>query len=340
VNVARAAVRPIAVRWPARLRLPRPSWPDPVRGLRWLRASMLAMIVACAALCGLVAYQGHRELTAADGPGAQVIADVNQAYRALVKANADALTNIRIGDASLIGPSRAFVTDMSAANGELALSTRDNVAGARGAMMIHFTEGLLSSYSAQIALASVDSGGSPMLGRADVSAASGTLKQAEQSLSGGGDLGLAAQSLYAHGGLRQAEQSAVRADLHSRWLGSRDVWPLLLAPFLVLLLLAAGTSRVLWQGFRRVLSVRLVIALALTLGLICVVTHLTAKDAARSRRTLHALLAHASHPPGTAPATTAYSLWPLEAGLILAVGAAVLAFAAYRPRLEEYRYRP
>jgi hypothetical protein len=36
----------------------------------------------------------------------------------------------------------------------------------------------------------------------------------------------------------------------------------------------------------------------------------------------------------------AYNPWTLAAGLVLAGAAAALVYAACRPRLEEYRYRP
>jgi hypothetical protein len=332
MNVARSAVRPIAMRWPARLSLPRPAWPDPVRGLRWLRAGVLAMIATCAALCLLVTYQGHRELATATGPGARAIIDVNRARHALFLAGQDVRGNFAIGDASLASAGSPFTVELAAANHDLSQAAEANIAGPLGTARIQFAQSLLANYSDEIAQADADAVSSSKLGLADVLAtegSSGILRQAELSLTNS-----------AVGTPRLAERNAVREAMRSRWLGTGDVWPVLLAPFLAILLLAGGTTGLLWRGFRRVLSVRLVIALGLTLGLVVLIAQLTVYDASRANSVLSGALDQTWRASVTPPTSTAYSPWSLALGLLLVIGAAVLAYSSYQPRIEEYRYRP
>jgi hypothetical protein len=318
------AIRRPAAPWYARA--------HPVRWLRWLRTGMLTLILVAGLLCLLVGYQAHREITTATGHGAQAISEVRTAYTELTRADQAVASSFRTGDVALVGPGAIYSDDVTAASQDLVLAAGDNVAGFDGTNTIQFAEGLLGTYGDLIQQASTDLAGS------NRTLALAELGYAHDLLGQTGGL------LDVLNGLRQSERAAVTADLGSRWLGPGDFWWLLLAPFLAMLLLAAGTSYVLWHGFRRLLSVRLTSALVLTLALVALVASLTVHDGGQAKAFIGGRLAsQASLTPAQAPRATdvsfAYSPWTLAAGLVLAGGAGILAFAAYWPRLDEYRYR-
>jgi hypothetical protein len=330
----------LARRWHARVRQVRP-----VRWLRWLRAGMLAMIIVTGLLCLLVTYQAHREITTVTGNGAQAIAEVDAASAALTRANAAVTQTFRIGDVPMVGSGASYTDDITAATQGLVLAAEHNVAGVQGADTIQFAEGLLVTYAGEVQQATADFAGSgnKTLALAELGYASNQLGEIRDVLT---ELSL-------------AEQRAVRADLDSWSLRPRDFWWLLLAPFFVALLLAAGTSYALWRGFRRVLSVRLIAAGALTLGLTVLVASLNVHDGGRTRAFINGpFTSYSQHiltqsipaaasadaqaaippPPTAADVGFAYSQWLLGAGLVLTVGAGILSQAAYWPRLDEYRY--
>jgi len=322
----------------ARLTRPVPSWyarVHPVRWLRWLRAGMLALILVAALLCLLVTYQAHREITIAAGHGAEAIAELNAAHLGLTAADTAVASSFRTGDVALVGPGAAYEDAITTASQQLVLAAENNVAGIQGANKIQFAEGLLVTYTDLVQQASTDfagSGGGRTLAMAELGYASGLLHQ-----KGG--------ILYVLNDLRRAEQATVTADLRSRWLGPGDFWWLLLAPFLAMLLLAAGTSYVLWHGFRRALSVRLTAALVLTLGLVVLVASLNVHDGGQAKAYIDSRLASRTQltlaeATDATGAGLAYSPWTLAAGLVLAGGASILAYSSYWPRLYEYRYRP
>jgi hypothetical protein len=367
----------------------------PVRWLRWLRDGMLTVIAVAGLLCLLVTYQAHREITAATGRAATAITEVNAAYTQLVEANSELVTSFHSGDVAIAGTGATYDLDITAASQDLVIAAGDNAAGANGAQLIQFADGLLGTYTGMVEQASTDS-----------ASGMGTTLPIAGLLSASGQM---SSILAGLAGLRQAEQGALTADLGSQWLTPGDVWWLLLAPFFAMLLLAAGTSYALWRGFRRILSVRLTAALVLTLGLIGLVAVLNVHDAGQARESVTGPLswqtdltsAKAAHQdlggqqmlremvgvacPPDAPSICvtiagdqriekamsarlrpvaqaagpdaagiltsefhtdaadtgfAYNPWTLAAGLVLAGAAAALVYAACRPRLEEYRYRP
>jgi hypothetical protein len=394
-----------ATRWPAARALVRSVTPwfastHPVRWLRWLRDGMLAMILAAGLLCLLVTYQAHREITVATGRGALAITEVDAAYVALTQANKAVVTSFQADKMALIGPGAAYQGYITTASQDLILAARNNIAGPESASAIQFADGLLDTYMEQIRRASVDAA-------SDTSAAPQITQPDPLALAefrGGADLlnqreGIRSVLL----GLGESEQQAVQqADPGSRWLGPGEVWWLLLAPLLVMLILVVCTSYALRRGFRRILSARHIAALVLTLGLVVLVAALNMHDGEQSRAAIRSVLILRTHslanassvdlqgqqrlnrmvvgkcptpttatcsaavqiqpvapdrpaardrqatgtrPPGlpAVPAAgtgLAYSPWTLGAGLALAAGASLLAYAAYRPRLEEYRYRP
>lgn len=139
--------------------------------------------------------------------------------------------------------------------------------------------------------------------------------------------------------LLQTELTGVTAELDSRWLGPGDIWWLLLAPFLVLLLLAARTSYVLWHGFRRVLTGRLTVAVAAMLGLIVLVASLNVHDGGQAKAFVAAAVSSTQASEAT-DVSFAVSPPALAAWLLLIIAALAFGYAAYRPRLDEYRYQP
>jgi hypothetical protein len=310
----------------------------PVRWLRWLRTGMLTLILVAGLLCLLVAYQAHREITTATGDGVQAISEVRAAYTELFLGDKAVTLSFSTGDVALVGPGATYSDDVTAARQDLVLAAGDlaagdNADGFDGTNTIQFAEGLLGTYGDLVQQASTDLADSnKTLAMAELGYAHVLLDDEP------GDL------LYVLSNLRESEQAAVTADLGSRWLRPGDFWWLLLAPFLAMLLLAAGTSYVLWHGFRRLLSVRLTSALVLTLALVALVASLTVHDGGQAKAFIDGRLAsQVSLTPAQAPRATgasfAYSPWTLAAGLVLAGGAGILAFAAYWPRLDEYRYR-
>jgi hypothetical protein len=301
-----------------------------VRWLRWLRTGTLTLILAAGLLCLLAVYQAHREIITATGHGVQAISEVGTASAELTQADDAVAGSFKADDVALVGPGSAYANAITTASQELVLAAGNNVAGIDGSSTIQFAEGQLGIYGDLVQQAITD-----------LAASNGTLAQA--------DLADAHTFLAQNGGLRDAltalggsERTAVAADLGSLWLRSGDSWWLLLTPFLAMLLLAAGTSYVLRQGFRRLLSTRLTAALVLTLALVALVASLNGHDGdqAKAYYQSHTSMAHRglAHLPPATDAGFASSPWTLAAGLVLVGGAGVLAFAAYRPRLHEYRY--
>lgn len=313
----------VTPRWYARL--------HPVRWLRWLRAGTLTLILATGLLCLLVVYQAHREITTAIGHGARAISEVNAAYAQLDKTG-KAMAGGRAGHIPLTGRRfrpGAYDVAIREASKDLVLAAGNNVAGAAGSSRIAIAEGQISTYNDRVQQASID------------------LARNSRSSLGlytfatlGGDYGfLHGEVLTSIGSLCESERKAVATDLLSRWLSSSDFWWLLLAPFLAVLLLAAGTSYVLWRGFRRLLSTRLVLALVLTLAIVGLVASLNMHDADRAQAFIRSLAASPTRMPPAAEVSFGYSPWTLAAVVLLTGGALVLAFVAYRPRLYEYRYQ-
>lgn len=110
-----------------------------------------------------------------------------------------------------------------------------------------------------------------------------------------------------------------------------------------LLALAGWTSYVLHAGFRRLLSVPLSLAVMATLGQVMLIAAANSHDSQHALRyeqqVLRALSAHQTILAVPGPDIgIGSSGWTLLAVLALAGGAAVLAFNAYQPRLQEYEF--
>jgi hypothetical protein len=296
----------------------------PVRWLRWLRLGTLALILVAGLLCLLVTYMAHREITTATTRGAQAIAKVDAVSSNL--AWAVAAVNVY----PLTYPGAVYGEAIAAASQDLVLAAENNIDGVQGANDIQSAESLLIAYSDLIQQAGIDeaTAGDAGLAATERAYASTLFRQPGGVLS-------------AVNKLRQDERQAVMRDLGSGWLSPGDFWWWLLAPFLAMLLLAAATSYVLWHGFRRLLSVRLTAALALTLILVALAASLNVHDGGQAKMALYGWLASQAHPVSlSADDGFAFSPGTLAAGLVLLLGASLAAFAAFVRRLNEYRYRP
>jgi hypothetical protein len=291
---------------------------------------MLTLVVVAGLLCLLVTYLAHREITAATTRGAAAVAEIDTATSELAQAQTEVSQgSAKIAEVSLnplTGSSTTFDDATAAATQDLVLAAENNVDGVTGADKIQFAAGLLETYSGLVQQAAIFDAdpGSPDLVNAEQGYAATMLQQVDASLTE----------------LRGDERQGIDADLGSLWLSPDGFWWVLLAPFLVMLALAAATSYVLWRGFRRLFSVRLTAALALTLVLVALVASLNTHDAGQTRTAIAGWLAVHKHPAALSADTgLAFSPLILVIGLILVAGAVALALAAYAPRLNEYRYQ-
>jgi hypothetical protein len=293
--------------------------------LRWLRNGTLAVIVVAGLLCGLVTENAHREIATATGQGTDAITDINAANNALTESDGVARRSLR--GSILIGPGTNYSGDFTAASNGLVSAAAHNVADAEGAELIQFDEGELLIYNSQVQQAITDFAADPASRLGEVELGYAT------SIETGIDLTSGTSSLL------YTEHAAVTAELASGWLGPGDIWWLLLAPFLVLLLIAARTSYVLWHGFRRLLSGRLTVAVAATLALIVLVASLNVHDGGQAKAFVAAAVGSTKAPTAT-DVSFAVSPLALAAWLVLIIAALALGYAAYGSRLDEYRYRP
>jgi hypothetical protein len=296
-----------------------------VSWLRWLRVSALAAIGVAAALAALVTVEAHAQVTLATTRGATAIARVGDAAVQVAAADSSVGNSFATGDVALAGAGSGFSGALSAASQDLVLAAEDNVAGQDGADQIQFDEGQLTTYASQVQQAGTDfSAWGPVLAMARLGYASGS-----------------AQAVIADlGQLQSKERHAVQASLGSPWLQPGGFWWLLAVPLCALLLVAVATCYVLREGFHRLLSAQLSGAVAMTVLALALAGTLNVLDGSRARAALEALLRAQRVPasPLPPPSALAYSPWLLTVGAVLCGGALALAFAAYRPRLLEYRF--
>jgi hypothetical protein len=298
------------------------------RWLRGLRNGALTMIGLTGLLCLLVSYQAQREIAASTGNGEQAISEISAANTAINGATM-ALSGINAGAVRLGGPPGQYVNSYTLATEQLTLADLHNIAGPVTATNIVFAGGLLVTYDDQARQAvSDDAQGHENLGAVEVGYPPEVGVQLKLT------------------DLLQDEQQAVTANLDSWWLSPGIFWWLLLAPFVALLLVVGATSYLLWRGFRRLISVRLVIAATATLALVIMVAELNVHDGGRAKAFMAPALRFSLGPgatitkPASLSAGLAYTPPALAGGVTLVALACVLVYAAYHPRLEEYRYRP
>jgi len=299
----------------------------PVTWLRWLRAGALAAVAAAVALAWLETTQAHQGISLATERGVQAVADVAAAQQELQLANGKLTAIFAAGAVVLTGPGQAYTTAVASAAQDLVLAAGDNVAGPVGGDQIQFAEGQLSTYRDQVNQATADgAAGDPVLAQAELGYATTLADALATDLR---QLGL-------------AELGTVNASLTSRWQDPAIQWLLPLAPLGILLALAGWTSYVLAAGFRRLLSLPLLLAVITALAFAAVVATANGHDSQHASRFVHQIISALPAPPAeftTAgpDASTATSALALLAAAGLAACAAILAVASYRPRLLEYR---
>jgi hypothetical protein len=295
--------------------------------LRWLRVAVLAFIAATAVAGWVETARAHQEIALASTHGVRALEDVAAARRELLAADSDMQASFAAGAVALTGPGAGYTAAIAAASQDLVLAAGDNVAGRAGADQVRFAGGQVSAYRSQVEQAGADfAAGDPVLAQAELGYAASVLSASVTELDQ----------------LGQAEVAAVNADLGSGWLDPAYLWLALLAPLAVTLALASWTSYVLQAGYRRLLSVPLTLAVLTAAGFVALVATANSRDSGHALRyaqqTVAALPRHLAGAPPGPDAAIAASAPALLAGLALAVGAAALAFAAYRPRLLEYRF--
>ena len=300
----------------------------PVTWLRWLRVVIVIVIAATALLGWLETAQAHKGITLASTRGVQAVADVAAAQWDLHAAGEAVQRSFAAAAVPLTGPGEAYTAAIASAAQDLVLAAEDNVAGQAGSEQIQFADGQLSSYRSQVDQAGNDfAAGDPVLARAELGYATTLLDGLSGEL---GQLGM-------------AELDVVTDNVGSVWLATVTLWLVPLIPLAVLVALAGWSSYVLNAGFRRLLSVRLILAVLATLGLVTLIAAANSHD---SRHALHyeqqVLLALSEHQtmlavPGP-DAGIGSSGWTLLAAWALASVAAILAFTSYQPRLQEYKF--
>lgn len=299
----------------------------PVTWLRWLRAAALTTIAAAVLLGWLQTAQAHHAIDLATDHGVQAVADVAAAQQELQAAN-DGLHAIFTAQAVVLtGPGQAYTTAVASAAQDLVLAAGDNVEGAAGGDQIQFAEGQLSTYRDQVDQAVTDlAAGDPFLAQAELGYATTLASALSADLR---QLGL-------------AELSVVNASLSSSWLDPAIQWIAPLIPLALLLALAGWTTYVLATGFRRLLSVPLILAVLAALAFATIMAAANAHDSEHATRFVRQIISALPAPPAqftsagpdAGAGTSAVTL--LAAGG-LAACAAILVFASYRPRLLEYR---
>lgn len=252
-----------------------------VRRLRWARNGALAALAVTAAACLLVSVEAHREITRAARHSAGAITEIDDARQALVKADDALVINFDKGDIALTGPGSTYADEITAANQNLVLAAGDNVAGAGGSASIQFSEGLLITYTSLVDQAVTDysAGTDHTLGVVDLWYASDLLHSS---------------ALPELERLHHTEQNALAAQRRSPWLSPAGFWWPLLVPVLALLGIVVATSRLLWLGFRRLVSVRLALAVVLAAVAVATVGWATVRDERHLAAAVDGPLAHQS----------------------------------------------
>lgn len=274
--------------------------PHPIVVLRWLRAGVLGMVAVTALLYLVVADRAGEQMASADRTR-EAIRHLGEAREAAV----DATTELRkaadatIGEVDLIGTGTGFAIATTRVSTHLTSATEGNAAGEQGLHHIQFVQGQLTT-SLQLA-------NGPQGARAALpSLEGGPEKDAE-----GKDVRFTGGLIESLEDLREIETLALDEQLRSRWLAPYLLWPLLIGPVVVMLLLAGTTGFVVARHFRQYPSPALGLALLATASV--------------------ALIA-CGDPllPGRG--------WVMAIALPLLLAAGALAYLAYRPRIAEYRF--
>ncbi|MGW5679797.1 hypothetical protein ACWEV4_32770 [Streptomyces sp. NPDC003860] len=289
----------------------------PTRLLRWLRASMSAMVCATAVVYLLVAIDGGREITSAQRTNAAV-AGIDRAMEAAEDAGT-ALGTADTGQLELIGAGTTFANAIARISTLVTAAAQGNAAGAAGRKQIQFVHGQLTTSLELTATAVREHQRS---GRSGVKTALDALTAPHlkdpdtgQPIPGTGGLHASLADL------KEMQSSSLARHRDEGWLDPVQLWSLATAPLVMMLALILATARILARHFHRHVSPRLLWAFALTAGVAVASAGLTAWD--EGRLTAHPTVGH--------PVT-------MTGALLALVVAGVLNHLAYRPRLAEYRF--
>ncbi|MFE7302706.1 hypothetical protein [Streptomyces sp. NPDC057579] len=310
--------------WRHRLRTTHPT-----TVLRWLRAGVLAAVTVTALLQLVVTTQANRQIAAARHTKKAIDA-ITAAHSEAREADAALSSVFEADQVPLIGTGSAFSNHIARVYTNVTSATEGNAAGNPGLTQIQFVQGQLTT-CLRLADAAVRDYDYARTGRDVVRVGTGRdfVRAAHNALTGDRQQDRDTQRpIPGTGGLtaslddlKATEHKALDEQLHPRWLRPAYVWPLLVGPAVIMLLLVLATGYVLAQHFRRYIGLRLPLALLLT----------TAVGIGTAVLTEHDLQHPAEGPLSSDPVT-------LTLALSLLATAAALTYLAYRPRLAEYRF--
>ncbi|GHG95759.1 hypothetical protein GCM10018780_19570 [Streptomyces lanatus] len=288
--------------------------PHPVAVVRWLRVGVLSMVALTALLYLVVANRVGEQIAAAQRTR-EAIAAIDSAHRQAELAYAE------LGEASatkaldLTGPGAEFANATTRVGTLLTSATEGNAAGERGLHHIQFVQGQLTT-CVQLANRVVSDGARGVV------AAREALNDQPETEADRDDVRFTGGLIESLEDLTEIESIALDEQLRSRWLNPYLLWPLLLAPVIVMLLLVTATDYVIASHFRRRPHPALALALLATASV--AVTGCLLSRVTRGELPHHPVL------PGEG--------WVMAIALPLLVGAGALVYMAYRPRIAEYRF--
>ncbi|MEV0774985.1 hypothetical protein [Streptomyces sp. NPDC050428] len=309
----RGFLRNTLIGWRTRLQAAHPT-----TVLRWLRAGVVAMVAATALLYLVVSTEAEQQLAAARRTDA-AIKDIKTAQDAAGKAGSALKSAFVSEQVSLIGTGTDFANHTASVSTHVTSAAEGNAAGERGRTQIQFVQGQLTTclQLADTAVRDYARTGVQGMNAAHEALTDPRELNPDTGLPIAGTGGLVASL----NDLRTTEEEAQAQQRKSLWLDPAYVYPLLVGPAAVMMLLVLATGHVVARHFRRYVSPLLLVALLATAS---------AGVATAVRSTLDARDL-AEHPLARHPLTLTLALASLAT-------AAVLAHLAYSPRLAEYRF--
>ncbi|MYS19509.1 hypothetical protein GA0115240_109418 [Streptomyces sp. DvalAA-14] len=291
----------------------------PVRVLRWLRTGVLIGVVATALLYLLVATEARREISAARRTSVAV-GDIGNAVDMALIAGPALDSAFAHEDVPLTGAGTTFTGAMAQVGTDITSAAQGNAAGVPGATQIQFVQDQLATCNQLAAAAVLDF--STSRAEADTDALKALNDPDETDPDTHAAIANTGGLLAALRDLEGLEQGGLNRQRASHWLDPGSFWWLLTGPVIVTALLALASAWVVASHFRRIVSPLLAAALLVAATVAVTAGALSTHD--ESRLSANPL---ASHPVTLAAAPS----------LLCAAG--VLAYLAYRPRLNEYRFQ-
>ncbi|MFH0519680.1 hypothetical protein ACHBTE_21240 [Streptomyces sp. M41] len=275
----------------------------PIVVLRWLRAGLLAIVALTALLYVVVANR--------TGDQADAARRTDIAVRQLEAARASAgEANKALADAigtraeNLIGPGADFANRIAQVGTLLTSAAEGNADAEQGLRQFQFVEGQLNT-CVQLANRMVSEGPSCMSAKHAVVAA-------EKEQDGTAEVPFTGGLIQSLQDLETIQGAAVAQQRGAHWLNPALLWPLLIVPVAVMLLLVCATCRVVARHFRQYPSPALGLAWLLTAS-VAVTTCLLCRSGDADE-------------------------WVMAIMLPLLVAAGALTYLAFRPRIAEYRF--